>query len=294
MVRRHVAMLFALGLVVISCGGNDTSPSTDIKTTAETSSETTAAEEVTTTLNPARQPATSTVSDAAREHWEVVVFGDSFASKSGWPAQFAEIVAVEFGVAVSVGGDVCFGGCTALEKIRRSDALQSEIAAAEFIAIQPQPGRVVAPLWRSYSSGDCGGDDGLTCFRQAESDFLLYVEELFDELIMLSEPGTVIRAMLATGTWAIDSFHPGLRETAPDQFDAFLENMLVLSDHIAQAAAHRCILVVDVNAIMSGPDYRQPVTAAYSNDGSHPSVEGSRVIAEALGSLGYQGTVGSC
>ncbi|NND01397.1 MAG: SGNH/GDSL hydrolase family protein [Acidimicrobiia bacterium] len=113
-------------------------------------------------------------------------------------------------------------------------------------------------------------------------------------MIELSGQGVVIRTMQATGTWALDSFHPGLRDSAPEQFDAFLENMLILSQHVAEAAADRCIGSVDVNAILSGPDYRQPVSPEHSNDGSHPSEEGSRVIAEALRTLGYESKIGDC
>lgn len=279
--------LLALSLFATACGSPDPA-GTDVPAPSA-SAMTATSEPVTSTIMP-----TTSTTEATPESWDLIVFGDSFAAKRGWPAQFAAMAAAELGVTVSVDGNVCFGGCTALTGIRNSEATQDLIAEAEIIVIQPQPGRVVAPLWRSYSLGDCGGGDGLACFRDAEAGFREYVEELFDEVIALSEPGTIIRAAQATGTWALDSFHPGLRDTAPDQFDAFLDNMLILSAHIAQAAADRCILVVDVNAIMSGPDYRQPVDPDYSDDGSHPSEEGSRVIAEALRSLGYQGTAGSC
>jgi hypothetical protein len=228
------------------------------------------------------------------ETWNLVVFGDSFANKLGWPTQLADLISSDLGVAASVDGDVCFGGCTSLTKIRASETLQDLIAEAEVIVMQPQAGRVVAPLWRSYFAGECGGADSRECFRQTEADFRVYVEELFDEVIALSEPGAVIRATQATGTWAIDAFHPGLRDTDPETFEVFLENMLVLGEHIAGAAAERCILVLDVNAIMSGADYRQPINPDYSDDGRHPSEEGSRVIAEALHDFGYEATVGEC
>lgn len=286
MPRRLATVLLTLALVSASCGGPGASSDSD----ADAIVGPTVAENVTTTATTSQAPQSTSTTEAVLEHIELVVFGDSFAAKSGWPRQYADMVADEFGVSVSVDGNVCYGGCTTLNRIRASESLRDQIASAEFIVLQPQPGRVVAPLWRSHSSGTCGGEDGLECFRQAEADFRQYVEELFDEVISLSQPGSTIRTMRATGTWAIDSFHPGLRNTAPDQFDAFLENMLALSDHIAEAAADRCILAVDVNAIMSGPDYRQPVSSEHSNDGSHPSEEGSRVIAEALRSLGYEGT----
>jgi hypothetical protein len=204
------------------------------------------------------------------------------------------MVAAEFGVEVSVDGDVCWGGCAALDRIRASEELRDLIADAEVVVVQPQPGRFVSAAWRSYSLGDCGGEDGFECFRRAEEEFRVQVEELLDEVVTASRPGTIVRAMRATGTWVIDLYNPGLSDTDPDLFDAFLENVLSLSNHVAEAAADRCILALDVNAIMSGPDYRQPLHPDYSNDGSHPSEEGSRVIAEALRDLGFQSAAGRC
>lgn len=306
MQRRRVASstLVAVTLLVGACGSSNPT-STDASVTS-TPASTTAAPATTTptaaaaTTTPTAAPVTTTeapavtTSEPPAESWELVVFGDSFANMSGWPAQFAELIEEELGVEVLVDGDVCFGGCTSLTKIRASERLQGLIAGAEVIVVQPQPGRVVAPLWRTYLDGECGGSDGRECFRHAETDFRTYVEELFDEVIALGDDAAMIRATRATGTWAIDAFHRGLRNTDPETYDLFLENMLTLSDHVAEAAAERCILALDVDAIMSGPDYRQPVAADYSSDGLHPSTEASRVIAEALDALGYQPTPESC
>ncbi|MEE9473430.1 MAG: hypothetical protein V3V82_05550, partial [Acidimicrobiia bacterium] len=231
----------------------------------------------------------------AAQSWELTALGDSFAWLTGWPTQYADMASAEFGVGISVNGDVCLGGCRpdSLTRVRDSEDLQGLIANAEIIVLQPQLGRVVAPQWTSYFDGECAGEDGLGCFRQAEAEFRIYVEEFFDEVIALSQPGAVIRTTVA-GSWAIDAFHPGLRDTDPETFEALLENILILGDQVAEAAANRCILTVDVSTLFSGPDYRQPIKPEYSNDGSHPSQEGSRVIAESLHSLGYESTMGGC
>jgi hypothetical protein len=279
MSSRLAAILLGLAMLATACGSTEVSTTADDRPTPPSTTSTTTVAAITT---------------PEAEAWDLVVLGDSFANTLGWPTQLADLIASDFGVATSVDGDVCFGGCTSLTRIRSSETLQDLIADAEVIVLQPQPGRVITPLRRSYFDGECGGTDGLECFRQAEDEFRGYVEELFDEVIALSQPGAIIRTTQATGTWAIDAFHRGLRDTDPDTFDAFLENMLDLSEHIAEAAADRCILVVDVNAIMSGADYRQPVNPNYSDHGSHPSQEGSRIIAEALHDLGYEATVGGC
>ncbi len=171
--------------------------------------------------------------------------------------------------------------------------VQDLIGKAEVIVLQPQLGRVVTPQWSSHFDGDCGGSDGLECFRKAEAEFRTYVEEFFDEVFALSQSGVMIRATIV-GSWAVDAFHPGLRDTDPATFETLLENILILGDQVSEAAADRGILVVDVNALFTGPDYRQPIKAEYSNGGSHPSQEGSRVIAESLHRLGYEPTMGGC
>ncbi len=274
--RRFFAFLFVVGLVAAACGSTErpAAPTTTApNTTAATS---------------------TTATTAVAERWTVVALGDSFANLYGWPTQLAGMVSEELGVEVDVDGDVCFGGCSSLDRIRASAGLRDKLAAADVVVLQPQPGRVVAPLWRSYFDGDCGGADGFACFRDAESAFRTYVGELLDEVLALAQPGATVRAVRATGTWAIESFNPGLRDTDPQAFDRFLENMLILSDHIADAAAERCIAVVDVNAIMSGPSYRDPVNPVFSNDGRHPSPEGSRVIAASIYALGFDSTPVDC
>ena len=281
--NRHLAYLIGLGVVAAACSSVDASPNTTGQSQPAT---------VTVT---SLQSAPETTTTIAVPSWELTALGDSFALLTGWPAQYADMASAEFGVEVSVNGDVCLGGCApdSLTRIRDSADLQGLITNAEIIVLQPQLGRVVVPQWTSYFDGECGGEDGLECFRQAEAEFRIYVEEFFDEVIALSQPGAVIRTTVA-GSWAIDAFHPGLRDTDPETFDALLENILILGDQVAEAAASRCIFMVDVNALFSGPDYRQPIKPEYSNDGSHPSQEGSRVIAESLHGLGYEPTMGEC
>jgi hypothetical protein len=281
--NRHLAYLIGLGVVAAACGSGDASPNTTDQSRPATVTST--------SFQSARETTTTT----AVPLWELTALGDSFAWLTGWPTQYADMASVEFGVEVSVNGDVCLGGCTpdSLTRIRGSADLQSLITNAEIIILQPQLGRVVVPQWTSYFAGDCGGEDGLECFRQAEAEFHIYVEEFFDEVIALSQPGAVIRTT-AAGSWAIDAFHPGLRDIDPETFEVLLENILILGDQVAEAAANRCILTVDVSALFSGPDYRQPIKPEYSNDGSHPSEEGSRVIAESLHGLGYEPTMGGC
>lgn len=271
------ATLLGLGLIAAACGSSDSSTSTGSQAA------------------PASITTTALVSEPSAESWEVTVFGDSLAWLSEWPTQYADMVSAEFGVEVSVNGDVCLGGCRpdSLTRIRDQEHLQALIGKAEVIVLQPQLGRIVTPQWNSYFDGECGRSDGLECFRKAEAEFRTYVEEFFDEVLALSQPGVMIRATIA-GSWAVDAFHPGLRDTDPATFQTFLENILILGDQVSEAAADRCILMVDVNALFTGPDYRQPINPAYSNDGSHPSQEGSRVIAESLHGLGYEPTMGGC
>ena len=52
----------------------------------------------------------------------------------------------------------------------------------------------------------------MECFRKAEAEFRICIEEFFDEVLALSQPGVMIRATIV-GSWAVDAFHPGLRDT---------------------------------------------------------------------------------
>lgn len=212
--------------------------------------------------------------------WTVVAMGDSVASLSGWPTQLAALIESDAGVEVVVDGFSCLGGCSTLERLEAPD-LQELVGTAEVVIVQPQPGRVVSPVWRDYFADTCGGDDGLECFRVALDDFELYTAELFDTVADLAGPETVVMAIM-TSTWGVDAFYPELRDTDPDAFEDLLGLLIEIGRIARDAAEMRCFAVVDVNALFTGPDYHQLIDPTYTNDGRHPSEEGSRVIAEAL------------
>ncbi len=271
---RTTSVVIGLGLVAAACGTGDVGADTP---------------EPTESTVAATTMASTTGVDTIEEPWDLFVLGDSFTAKSGWPEQLAELASKEVGVDLAVSGKACFGGCTSLREIQASEILRSQIEEAEIVVLQPQPGRVVLPMWDSYFSDECGGTDGRECMRRALTEFREYVEDLFDEVIALSEPGTIIRAT-QTGTWGVDAFHPDLRDTDPETFEELLGFLVAFGKHIAEAAAERCIPVLDVNALLTGSDYHERINPEYSNDGKHPSQEGSRVIAESLHDLGYLST----
>lgn len=277
-----------VSLVLLSCGTPVAEPSDRSASSATSSSDAT---------RPTPQPTvvmTPTVANPDEEPtWTLVAMGDSVANLSGWPTQLAGLVGSDAEVEVVVDGFSCFGGCSTLTRIEGSTRLQEAIGTARVIVVQPQPGRVIAPVWRDYFAGACGGTDGLECSRIALDEFEMYVATLFDTVGDLAGPETVVLA-ITTSTWGVDAFYPGLRDTDPATFEDLLGMLIELGRLTQTAAEARCIGVVDVNALFTGPDYHQLIDPAYTNDGRHPSEEGSRVIAEALHARLGEATAGDC
>lgn len=269
----------AMSLVLTACG--TTSTGAPARADAAPETPTTSGTTTPSSVSPST-PTSTTV--PAEQALTVVAMGDSVANLSGWPTELAALIESDRGVEVAVDGFSCFGGCTTLTRIEGSVRLQEAVGMATVVVVQPQPGRVVAPVWRDYFAGSCGGDDSLDCGRTALAEFEAYVADLFDTIERLADAETVVLA-ITTGTWGVDAFYPELRDTDPQAFEDLLGLLVDMGELTQRAAEDRCIGVVDVNALFSGPDYHQPINAAYSDDGKHPSREGSRVIAAALHAL---------
>ena len=108
-------------------------------------------------------------------------------------------------------------------------------------------------MFASYLSGDCGGAFNTDCFATTANSFRGYMNAYLDRISELVAPETVLRVVL-TGSWALDGFYPGLRQTSPEDFAAIAEGLRLLMTEAARAAAERGISVVDVNAAFNGND----------------------------------------
>jgi len=238
--------------------------------------------------------AASATNAASGPEWLVVTFGDSFADPSGWPRVLAEMVAADRGGTATVGGFSCRGGCGGLEvgRFTSQPEVAADLAHADLIVIQPQPGFNVLPFWRSYTAGECGVSDSRDCIRQSGVSYRTYVNELLDAVLQLAPPETAVRVVLANAHGArmwngsgMD-FTFDLQAVDPDLFDVFVDQYRQIMGQAAEAAAVRCIPVWDANAFFLGPDYRGHYPPRYTSDGAHPSAEANRLIAEHLLALG--------
>ena len=282
----------ALALVAAACGGgaagvgddqtpaSTTGPPTTISTSVALSASTTTTTTTTTTSLPPG-PAL------------LLAFGDSFASRHGWPTQYAALAGAELGTEVQVGGAVCSLACTDLIRVLERPESRSLLAEADIVVVQPRPGRVFSVPFNSYLDGTCGGEDGQECIRATLEDFRLYVHDLLDAATATTGDHAVIRTAPA-GIWAIDHFYPDLREGDPDTFVVFVAAMAEYIRLVEVESDGRCILMVDPSALFNGEDYLRRADPVLLRDGAHPSDEGSRVIAEHLHSLGYEPTAQSC
>ncbi len=285
------SLWIALIVFTAACGGATSAgkdrPATS--TTAPTTTVTTVAPRAPTTT----ATTTSTTTTLPPEPLLLLAFGDSFAARRGWPTQYAALAGQALGREVQVGGATCSFACADLLRVIEKPANQALLADADIVVVQPRPGWVFSRAFGSYLDGTCGGDDGQECIRTSLENFRLHLHELLDAATATTGDDTVIRTAPA-GTWAIDHFYPGLRESDPETFVVFVGAMAEYIRLVEVESAGRCILMTDASALFNGDDYMQRTDSALLRDGPHPSDEGSRLIAEHLHSLGYEPTAQSC
>lgn len=294
---RTGVLWIALALVAAACGGgaagvgDDQTPAA--MTGPPTSISTTVALPASTTTMTSTSTTTTTTTTLPPEPALLLAFGDSFAARGGWPTQYAALAGEALGREVQVGGAVCSLGCFDMIRVLERADTRALVSDADIIVVQPRPGRVFAKPFDAYLDGTCGGEDGQDCIRTTLEDFRLYVHDLLDAATATAREDAVIRTAPA-GTWAIDHFYPGVREGDPETFAIFVSAMAEYIRLVDVESEGRCILMADPSALFNGEGYMQRADPALLRDGAHPSDEGSRVIAEALHSLGYEPTAQSC
>ncbi len=278
----HPQMMFVLAGIAVAglLAGACSATGTTATSTAEEADPAELAEPVATA-----QPVTPTFDvDPAGGPWDLVGIGDSFIGWSTIAEQYAELLGEDLGIEINV-AKIVNPTTNRLEYLRTNDAAQDLLAEAEIIIVQPQPGQPSLAAWRPYFAGECGGADDQECFRTALADFDLYIGELFDEIIATTRDDAVIIATLV-GAWGVAAFNPGIEKDDPEAYRILVDHVINLQQLSAAAAADRGIATVDVSLAFHGPDYYQPAAEAYLlPDRTHPSDEGSRVVAELLHGL---------
>jgi hypothetical protein len=224
---------------------------------------------------------------------DYVTLGDSITRESQIPELYASRIQDDLGVEVTLHNKATPGESAAetLRRIRSPEELRHLVADAEIITINVAPSGWNLPE-RFFLAGDCGGDDNQACLRehldQVQSDW----EFLLDEVLVLrSSQHTIIR-VLTVGTWihhAIYRDHLAFSDKVDaEKMDIMLAYFLQMNDFAAESASQRGVPVVDLGREFQGQDYENEVPQEHLwLDGIHLSEDGSSVVADLLGDLGY-------
>lgn len=295
--RRSILLVLCLMFVTLaSCSTGDAGTSSDeLPATSEQvdssfASSVTASPPTTTTpsTNPEAEEPTTTTGPTI----DLVVVGDSFVGWSEWPEMYAAFASDALGASVVLNQSLAGPGTPRrLDQLLESEPARDVIVSAEILVVQPQPGWAAGPAFNSYFDGECGGESNTDCLVAVADDFGAYVDEYYDVLLDLAEPGTIIR-VTNTATWAPEGFYPTLREDDPDTLARFVDAVAAMMRESKQAAEARNIPVIDVSAAFNGPDYHAPAPDDFLvADRIHLAQKGSAIVAELLHELGYQPTI---
>ena len=152
--RRHRTgrgpLWMAMMVLVAACGGGvdgGDEPAAASTTAPTTTATTLSPEPPTTSASSTTAPtsSTTTTTTAPPEPLLLLAFGDSFAARGGWPAQYAALAGETLGREAQVGGAVCSLGCTDMIRVLERADTRALVADADIIVVQPRPGRVRGP-----------------------------------------------------------------------------------------------------------------------------------------------------
>jgi lysophospholipase L1-like esterase len=140
-----------------------------------------------------------------------------------------------------------------------------------------------------YASKTCGGRDNQACFRKAVAQFKPTWAALLGEVLRLRKGRSIIRV-----TNDYNPFPGNARAAAnlgahiPDVFTPYLRQ---LNAYRCSSAEHVGILCADVAKAFNGANTNESAFAKGligTDEFSHPSGKGHRLIAQLLRSLGYR------
>jgi lysophospholipase L1-like esterase len=278
--RRWKTVVTVVTLVTgsgIGCGGDDAAVRDPGPATAPTA-----------TLAPA-EPSTLDPGDGPLVY---VTMGHSLlvSPHPGAMRLYARMLEEDLDVAVEL-RDHTRGGQRAddfLHGLRNDVALRSDLADADVVLVLIPNGEwaETAPIVFGADGHDpteCGGDDGLQCFRDTITEYEVMVDEILAELMTIVDPSeTLVR---------ITDFYV----FTPGDIDAtVIERIGPLwhqaQEHVAAAAARYGLPVAQVyDDFMGSTGTEQPETKGLvSDDGIHPTAAGAERMADLVRELGYE------
>jgi lysophospholipase L1-like esterase len=217
---------------------------------------------------PAPEGETTTTDSPTR--WDYVALGDSLAAgvgaRRGYVPRYAEHLQRETGARLRV-INLGLSGQTStqlLHSIRDDPEMRKTLGGAEVVTLNI--GLNDLGQARSfYESGTCGGPQNEACLR----DVVERIERNWDAII------NEISSLRSTENTIIRTVGLGYTPRTKGVFGPYLGRV---TRHIASSAADAGIPYVEVRLADEG----------MSEDGLHPNDEGYQVIADRLGSLGYE------
>jgi lysophospholipase L1-like esterase len=232
----------------------------------------------------------------ATERWDYVALGDSVpygagdvAGKSFVPL-YAHFIEQDTGVAVRFHNLATDGGTARdlLRQLRADQQVRRAVQQAEVLTISIGANDLESHL-PDYASKTCGAPDNQACFRKAVAAFKPTWAAILTEIRSLRRDQSLIRV-----TNDYNPF-PGNARAAANLgahiTDAFTPYLRQLNAYRCSSAERMGILCADVAKAFNGANTNESAFAKGligTDEFSHPSAKGHRLIAQLLRSLGYR------
>jgi lysophospholipase L1-like esterase len=231
-----------------------------------------------------------------KSSWDYVALGDSVPYGAGdvagrsFVSLYARFIEQDTGASVRVHNLATDGGTARdlLGQLREDPKLRRAVKSAEILTISIGGNDLESHL-ADYASNTCGGPDNQTCFRAAVAAFKPAWTALLAEVLRLREEKSIIRV-----TNDYNPF-PGNARAAANLgkriTDVFTHYLRQLNAYRCSSAEHVGIPCGDVAKAFNGANSSESAFAKGligTDEFSHPSAKGHRLIAEILRALGYR------
>ena len=228
--------------------------------------------------------------------WDYVALGDSVPYGVGDVAGrsfvgiYAHFIEEDTGASVRV-HNLATGGGTAgdlLAQLRGDPKIRRALKGAEILTISIGGNDLESHLG-DYASNRCGGPDNQMCFRAAVAAFKPTWAAILAEVLRLREDKSIIRV-----TNDYNPFPGNVRAAAnlgKGINDVFTHYLRQLNQQRCSSADHVGILCADVAKAFNGAKTNESAFAKGligTDEFSHPSAKGHRLIAQILRGLGYR------
>lgn len=230
--------------------------------------------------------------------WDYVAIGSYILYPHSPETYYAAYIESDLGVKVNqttksilgLAGDDCPLNSNLLEHLRTNSELQDAIGEAEVVTIS---GIGLCEIWGATDNankpGQCGGVDDMDCVRNDLAAFKTSSDAVFDEILSLCRPGTIVRVRTMP-RW--EKLPAGLAYVKPDVDTALIFDLF--NEQVVQSASEHHLPVARVDVAFYGATGNEnPRDKGYGigdwADASTP--QGMVAVADLLRDMGYEPTV---